>query len=194
MDPGCSTASAPGTGLALALLSTRPSPKPRHALARTSSLIENEQVVGPGKDLVLHAAGLGEVVIPAAELVERFSRASGPGGQGVNTTDSRVELLFDPGASAAFTAAQRDRLLERLSDRLVAGSLRLVGSQYRSQNRNRAAVRERLRDLLVDALAPPAPGRRPTRPTRGSQTRRLEAKKRRGDLKSTRGRVPPAPE
>jgi ribosome-associated protein len=142
---------------------------------------------------VLRGPGLGgQVVIPAAELVERFSRASGPGGQGVNTTDSRVELLFDPGASVAFTAAQRDRLLERLSDRLVAGRLRLVGAEYRSQNRNRAAVRERLRDLLVEALAPPPASRRPTRPTRGSQSRRLEAKKRRGGLKSTRGRVPPA--
>jgi ribosome-associated protein len=152
-------------------------------------------VTEPGKDLVLRGPGLGgEIVIPAAELVERFSRAGGPGGQGVNTTDSRVELLFDPGTSAAFTALQRDRLLERLSDRLVAGRLRLVGSQYRSQKRNRAAVRQRLRDLLVDALAPPAAGRRPTRPTRGSQTRRLDAKRRRSDLKSTRGRVPPAPD
>ncbi|MDV3222443.1 alternative ribosome rescue aminoacyl-tRNA hydrolase ArfB [Intrasporangium sp.] len=145
----------------------------------------------PGKDLVLRAPGLGEIVIPAAELVERFSRASGPGGQGVNTTDSRVELLFDPGASAAFSTAQRDRLLERLSDRLVSGRLRLVGSEYRSQRRNRAAVRERLRDLLVDALAPPAAARRPTRPTRGSQSRRLDAKRRRSDVKSGRGRVPP---
>ncbi|MGW5237703.1 alternative ribosome rescue aminoacyl-tRNA hydrolase ArfB [Monashia sp. NPDC004114] len=148
----------------------------------------------PGKDLVLRGAGLGEIVIPAVELIERFSRASGPGGQGVNTTDSRVELVFDPGASVAFTAAQRDRLMERLSDRLVAGRLRLVGSEHRSQNRNRAAVRQRLRDLLVDALAPAGPARRPTRPTRGSQTRRLEAKRRRGDLKSNRGRVPPAPD
>ena len=146
----------------------------------------------PGKDLVLRAPGLGEVIIPAAELVERFSRASGPGGQGVNTTDSRVELLFDPAVSVAFTAAQRERLRDRLADRLVAGRLRLVGSEYRSQNRNRAAVRERLRELLVEALAPPAPARRPTRPTRGSQSRRLDAKKRRGDLKTTRGRLPPS--
>jgi ribosome-associated protein len=149
-------------------------------------------VTEPGRDLVLHAPGVGELVIPAAELVERFSRSSGPGGQGVNTTDSRVELLFDPGTSVAFTALQRARLLDRLSGRLVAGHLRLVGSEYRSQNRNRAAVRERLRDLLVEALSPPAPPRRPTRPTRGSQSRRLDAKKRRGDLKSTRGRLPPA--
>lgn len=154
-------------------------------------MADTGQVTEPGKDLVLRAPGLGEIVIPAAELVERFSRASGPGGQGVNTTDSRVELLFDPGASTAFSAVQRDRLLERLADRLVAGRLRIVGSEHRSQNRNRAAVRERLRDLLVDALAPPAAARRPTRPTRGSQSRRLDAKRRRGDLKSARGRVPP---
>lgn len=131
------------------------------------------------------------VVIPAAELVERFSRSSGPGGQGVNTTDSRVELLFEPGSSTAFTPAQRDRVVRALSGRLVAGRLVLVGSEHRSQLRNRQAVRGRLAALLVEALAPPAPPRRPTRPTRGSQTRRLEAKKRRGQIKSGRRRIPP---
>jgi ribosome-associated protein len=148
---------------------------------------------GPGKDLVLPptpGARRG-IVIPAAELVERFSRSSGPGGQGVNTTDSRVELLFDPGASLAFTAAQRERVLRALAPRLVAGRVSLVGSEQRSQLRNREAVRGRLAALLVEALAPPAPPRRPTRPTRGSQTRRLEAKKRRSQIKSGRRRLPP---
>jgi ribosome-associated protein len=147
----------------------------------------------PGQDLVLPptpGARRG-VVIPAAELVERFSRSSGPGGQGVNTTDSRVELLFAPGSSTAFTPAQQDRVVRALAGRLVSGRLALVGSEHRSQLRNREAVRGRLAALLVEALAPPPPPRRPTRPTRGSQTRRLDAKKRRGEIKSGRRRFPP---
>jgi ribosome-associated protein len=82
-------------------------------------------------------------------------------------------------------------VLQALSGRLVGGRLSLVGSEHRSQLRNRPAVRDRLAALLVEALAPPAPPRRPTRPTRGSQTRRLEAKKRRSALKSSRRRLPP---
>ncbi|GAB4098309.1 alternative ribosome rescue aminoacyl-tRNA hydrolase ArfB [Sinomonas halotolerans] len=130
------------------------------------------------------------VLIPAAELVERFSRSSGPGGQGVNTTDSRVELLFDPGASTAFTDVQRERVLKALAGRLVGGRVSLVASGERSQLRNRQSVRERLVALLSEALLPPGPVRRPTRPTRGSQARRLEAKKRRSETKSGR-RNPP---
>lgn len=131
------------------------------------------------------------IVIPAAELVERFSRSSGPGGQGVNTTDSRVELLFDPGSSAAFSDAQRERILARLGGRLVGGRLSVVASGERSQLRNREAARERLVTLLSDAVLPPGPVRRATRPTRGSQLRRLESKKRRADIKSARRRLPP---
>lgn len=146
----------------------------------------------PGQDLVLASGpGLrGGLVIPAAELVERFSRAGGPGGQGVNTADSRVELVFDPAASAAFTPAQRERVLRTLQGRLVGGQLRLVGSEHRAHRRNRAAVRERLAALLKEALTPTSP-RRETRPTRGSQTRRLEAKRRRSALKSGRRPVTP---
>ena len=141
-------------------------------------------MVPPGPGL---PAGL---VIPADELVERFSRATGPGGQGVNTTDSRVELLFEPAASGALTPAQRDRALAALRDRLVAGRISVVASEHRSQLRNRAAARERLSGILREALAPPASARRATRPTRGSQTRRLEAKKRRAAIKLGRGQVP----
>lgn len=146
----------------------------------------------PGQDLELAPGpGLrGGLVIPAAELVERFSRSSGPGGQGVNTTDSRVELVFDPVASAAFTPAQRERVLRALRGRLVGGQLRVVGSEHRSQRRNREAVRGRLAALLRDALTPTS-RRRATRPTRGSQTRRLQAKRHRSALKSGRGRVTP---
>ncbi|MFC7491728.1 MULTISPECIES: alternative ribosome rescue aminoacyl-tRNA hydrolase ArfB [unclassified Knoellia] len=131
------------------------------------------------------------LVIDGAELVERFSRSSGPGGQGVNTTDSRVELTFDPAASSSLTPTQIERVLEVLQPSLVQGRLVVAASEYRSQLRNRAAARERLANLLRDALAPPPPARRPTRPTRGSQRRRLDAKKRRGNVKSGRGRVPP---
>lgn len=133
----------------------------------------------------------GGLVIDAADLVERFSRSSGPGGQGVNTTDSRVELLFDPAASTSLTPTQIELVLEVLASSLVQGKLVITASEYRSQLRNRAAARERLGNLLRDALAPAPPSRRPTRPTRGSQRRRLDAKKRRGNVKSGRGRVPP---
>ncbi|MDF2091977.1 alternative ribosome rescue aminoacyl-tRNA hydrolase ArfB [Knoellia sp. 3-2P3] len=129
------------------------------------------------------------LVIPADELVERFSRSQGPGGQGVNTTDSRVELLFDLGASTALTQTQRSRLGEALGPRLVEGRVVVTASEHRSQLRNRAAARHRLVALLREGLAPPPPPRRPTRPTRGSQRRRLEAKRLRGEVKSGRGRV-----
>ena len=145
----------------------------------------------PGDDLVI-APGPGlrrGLVIPASELVERFSRSSGPGGQGVNTTDSRVELLYEPAASAALTETQRERLAETLADRLVAGRVSVVASEQRSQLRNRSIARDRLAEILRRALAPAPAARRATKPTKGSQRRRLESKKRRSDLKSGRGRV-----
>lgn len=126
------------------------------------------------------------VVIPETELSWRFSRASGPGGQGVNTTDSRVELSWDVAASSVLTDVQRARALERLERRLSGGVLTVVASEHRAQRRNRAAAQERLAALVADALAPPGPRRRATRPTRGSQRRRIEAKKRRGDVKRLR--------
>lgn len=147
----------------------------------------------PAPDLVVRPGpGLpGGLVIDASELDWRFSRSSGPGGQGVNTTDSRVELGFDPKSSSSLSVSQRARVLEVLESRLVAGRIVVAASEHRSQLRNRAAARERLGDLLRDALAPPPPTRRATKPTRGSQRRRLDAKKRRGELKSQRGRVSP---
>ena len=131
------------------------------------------------------------LVVPAAELVERFSRSPGPGGQGVNTTDSRVELVFDPAASSALTEEQRDRVLAALGARLSGGKISIAASEHRSQRRNRQAARERLARMLREALTPPPPQRRPTRPTRGSQQRRLEAKRRRAEIKGRRGPVPP---
>ena len=128
------------------------------------------------------------VVVPAQELSWRFSRSSGPGGQSVNTADSRVELSFDVQRSAALPEAVRERLLARLSHRLVDGVLTIAASEYRSQHRNREAARTRLADVLTQASAPPAPQRRATRPTRGSKERRLSAKARRSQTKAMRRR------
>jgi ribosome-associated protein len=128
------------------------------------------------------------VEIPAGELAWRFSRSSGPGGQSVNTADSRVELSFDVRRSAVLPDALRERIVARLSHRLVDGVLTVAASEYRSQHRNREAARARLADLLTEASAPPARSRRATRPTRGSQERRLAGKKRRGETKALRRR------
>jgi ribosome-associated protein len=134
------------------------------------------------------------VVIPAEELGWRFSRASGPGGQGVNTTDSRVELVFDLARSRSLPEALRRRAMERLAPQLVAGVLVVVALEHRSQWRNRQAARLRLAALLRQAMAPPPPPRRPTRPSRGSVQRRLAAKRLRGAIKSARRGRPQPPE
>lgn len=121
----------------------------------------------------------GSISIPEAELGWRFSRAGGPGGQGVNTTDSRVELVFDVAASTAFTPAQRTRVLQRLGGRLSHGVLTIVAAEHRSQLRNREAARVRLVRMLREALAPDPPPRRPTCPSRAARERRLAEKRRR---------------
>ncbi|KLO62377.1 MULTISPECIES: alternative ribosome rescue aminoacyl-tRNA hydrolase ArfB [Dermacoccus] len=123
--------------------------------------------------------------VPAAELQEQFSHASGPGGQGVNTTDSRVQLSLDLTTTSALDDTQRARVLAALDARLAAGVLTVTAAEHRSQRRNRTAARERLAALLREALAPPVP-RRPTKPTRGSKRRRLEAKKQRSVTKQQR--------
>ena len=124
--------------------------------------------------------------IPAAELSERFSRSSGPGGQSVNTADSRVELSVDLGGSASIPAYLQERVLERLSARLVGGVLTVSAGEHRTQLANRKAARERLAQVLREAAAPPPPTRRPTKPSRRARERRLTDKKRRGETK--RGR------
>jgi ribosome-associated protein len=131
------------------------------------------------------------LVIPESELVERFSRSSGPGGQSVNTTDSRVELRWDIAASAVLTDWQRDRLLDQLSARLVDGVLTIAASEHRSQLQNRTAARARLTNYVSEGLLPPAPARRARKPSRAAKARRVEAKRRHGDLKATRRRPPP---
>jgi len=131
-----------------------------------------------------------ELLIPAEELRWRFSRASGPGGQAVNTTDSRVELVFDLLGSRTIPASLKARAAARLESRLVEGVLVVVASEHRGQWRNRQAALRRLRALLEEALRPPPPPRRPTRPGRGAVERRLEAKRRRSSIKSERRQRP----
>ncbi|WP_101833920.1 alternative ribosome rescue aminoacyl-tRNA hydrolase ArfB [Frankia canadensis] len=130
-------------------------------------------------------------VLPVADLRWRYSRSSGPGGQSVNTSDSRVELSYDVAGSPALSAALRDRAVARLGDRLHDGVLTIVASEHRSQLRNREAALDRLVEALRAATARPARARRPTAPTRGSVERRLSAKKQRSATKRTRRAAPP---
>lgn len=123
--------------------------------------------------------------IPGSELTEQFSRASGPGGQGVNTTDSRVQLTIDLATTSALDDSQRRRVIGRLGARLAGSVLTIAAAEHRSQRQNRLVARERLADLLREAVIPAIP-RRATRPTKGSQRRRLDAKRRRADVKSAR--------
>jgi ribosome-associated protein len=124
---------------------------------------------------------------PDDELTWRFSRSSGPGGQHVNTTDTRAEVSWDLASTRALTDGQRALALERLRPRLVQGVLTVASSRYRSQHRNREAARVRLEELVAAAVVPPRP-RRATRPSRASQRRRVEAKRRRSEVKASRRR------
>jgi ribosome-associated protein len=126
------------------------------------------------------------IVVPDSELSERFSRSSGPGGQGVNTADSRVELSFDVARSPSVPETTRARMLTRLEGRLVDGVLTVAASEHRAQLANRRAARERMERLLVQAAAAPPRKRRPTKPSRAANQRRLDAKKQRGRTKQQR--------
>lgn len=126
--------------------------------------------------------------MPGAELSWRFSRSRGPGGQSVNTADSRVELMFNVATSTALPPHLRERALQRLADRLVDGVLTIAASEYRSQLQNRRAALARLAVLLADAIAPPAAPRRATRPSRRKVQARLDSKKHRASLKEQRRR------
>jgi ribosome-associated protein len=132
----------------------------------------------------------GTVVIPAAELSWRFSRSGGPGGQSVNTSDTRVELSYDIGRTTALGPTLRARALDRLAARLVDGVLTVSASEYRSQLRNREAAERRLVETVAAAIAPPPRRRRRTQPSRAARARRLEQKKRRSDVKRLRRRPP----
>ena len=130
------------------------------------------------------------LVIPARELRWRFSRASGPGGQGVNTTDSRVELVLNVATCSCLGPFRRARLLEHFQTRLVEGCLRVVVAEERSQWQNRQKALHRMAVLLREGLQPPPPARKATKPGRGAVKRRLASKKQRGDLKRQRGNRP----
>jgi ribosome-associated protein len=127
--------------------------------------------------------------IDDAELSFRTSRAGGPGGQHVNRTESRVEVSFDVAGSPSLSEAQRARLLDRLAPRLTnEGVLTVACQDERSQHRNKEIAVARLCAVLAGALYVQPP-RRPTRPTRGSQERRLTSKSKRADIKRGRGRI-----
>jgi ribosome-associated protein len=126
------------------------------------------------------------LVIPAGELSERFSRSSGPGGQSVNTADSRVELSFDVARSPSLPDWARRRALDRLENRLADGVITIASSGERSQLMNREEARERLAALLREAVAAPKPPRIPTKPSRGARERRLDTKRRRSETKRNR--------
>ncbi|QPL05708.1 MULTISPECIES: alternative ribosome rescue aminoacyl-tRNA hydrolase ArfB [Actinomyces] len=134
------------------------------------------------------------LTVPAGDLVETFSHSGGPGGQGVNTSDSRVQLSLDVATTSALDEHQRARALAHLARHapgyLTGTVLTVTASQQRSQRQNRKAARERLAGLLRAALAP-VQVRRATRPTAGSHRRRLAAKKRRGEIKAGRRRPVP---
>jgi ribosome-associated protein len=126
------------------------------------------------------------LTIPAGELQWRFSRSSGPGGQSVNTADSRAELSFDVAGSPSLGATYRARALERLSGRLVEGVITVSSQTERSQLRNREAAMDRLAELLREAVAPPPAPRRATKPSKAAKQRRIDEKKQRGSTKAMR--------
>lgn len=144
--------------------------------------------IAPSGDLhVPRGPGLpGGLTIPDRELDERFSHGSGPGGQSVNTADSRVELRWSVEASPTLTDEQRGRLLDRLGSVAV-----VVAREHRSQARNRVAARTRLTYRIAAAMIPDAV-RHATRPSRRARAARVDAKRRRGQLKANRRRVEPS--
>jgi ribosome-associated protein len=125
-------------------------------------------------------------VIPPEDLSWRFSRSPGPGGQSVNTTESRVELSFDLAGTDVLPPELKERALRALAGRLAGGVVTVTASEHRSQLRNREAAAERLSALLTEATAPPPPPRRPTRPSRAARERRLADKQRRSEVKRLR--------
>ena len=124
--------------------------------------------------------------IPPEELSWRFSRSTGPGGQSVNTTDSRVELSYDLANSTVLPPVYQERALRALASRLADGVLTVTASESRSQLRNREAAAERMSALLTDATAAPPPPRRPTKPSRAARERRLAEKRRTAQIKRLR--------
>jgi ribosome-associated protein len=134
----------------------------------------------------------GGLTVPADALTWRFTRSGGPGGQKVNTSDTRVAVSVDLAGAGWLPDAARRRLLERLGGRLVRGTLTVTASEHRSQWRNRQEALQRIAELLRDGLRAPSAARRATRPTAAARARRLSDKRRRAEVK--RARRPPGPE
>ena len=131
-----------------------------------------------------------ELRLPQAEVRYRTTRSSGPGGQHVNKTETQVELLFDVAHSSSLTEAQRQRILSKLKNLIDQdGVLHLTAQSERSQLRNREIVTARFQEVLAAALREPKK-RRSTKPTAASKTKRLESKKRRGQIKRLRRDYP----
>jgi ribosome-associated protein len=130
----------------------------------------------------------GSIEIPRSELRWRFSRSSGPGGQGVNTADSRVDLRWDVATTTALPEPLRARALERLAGRLIDGVVSVVVSEERGQLQNRQIAERRLAALVAEAIAPPPARRQKTKPSKGSIERRLDAKRRTSQIKKHRQR------
>lgn len=149
---------------------------------RSSDTLVTREGLAMADDLIID----NRVSIPRSELAWRFSRSSGPGGQGVNTTDSRVELSFDLIGSQAIAPYLKERAIERLGSRLVDGRLTVSASEQRSQLQNRQSAEQKLTEVLAAAFAPPPAKRRKTRPSRSSVEKRISAKKRRGATKRSR--------
>jgi ribosome-associated protein len=150
---------------------TPPDPTRRAAAAATG---EEPLLIGVGRE------------IPRDELTARASRSGGAGGQHVNTSSTRVEVLWNPGRSRALSESERARLLEKLAARLDGeGNIRVVASDTRSQRQNRDLAEQRLADLVRRALVVPKK-RRATKPTRSSKERRLEEKRQASKRKQER--------
>ncbi len=128
----------------------------------------------------------GSIVIPQSELMWRFSRSSGPGGQSVNTTDSKAQLVFDLASTTSVSGHLKTRAIERLGSKLVDGCIVITASEQRSQLQNRRAAEVRLAEILREAIAPPPRKRRPTKPSRAAVERRIKEKKSRGETKRLR--------
>lgn len=143
-------------------------------------------LVFPGGEVTDDLEITRSLVVPAAELQWRFSRAGGPGGQGVNTTDSRVELRVNLWTLSTLSPTQLERMQVQLGHRLVDGVVSVTASETRSQLRNRRAARARMAALLRAAVLAETRTRRPTKATKGSHRRRLDAKKQRGQIKNLR--------
>lgn len=129
------------------------------------------------------------VVIPASDLTYEYARSSGPGGQSVNTTDSAVRLRFAFARCGAISDGVKQRIFEARA-RLInkEGELLIHAERFRSRQMNLDDARERLADLIRESLVPPKP-RRPTKPTRSSQTKRVTGKRERSSVKASRGKV-----